>query len=114
MVTLDGQLELEFQRGIVLSEIERLWGVKRIINNIGLKNIAPLTNLKQKIKSAFERSATIDADKISLETSGNKVTLKGEVRSWKERSDAEMAVWSAPGVYRVDNQLSVKSVVYAL
>ena len=114
IVTLDGQLEWEFQKGVVVSEIERLLGVKRFINNISLKNIAPLTDLKQKIRSAFERSATIDADKISLEASGSKVTLKGEVRSWKERADAEMAVWSAPGVYQVDNQLSVKSGVYAL
>lgn len=114
VVTLDGQLEWEFQRGVVVSEIESLWGVKRIINNISIKNVVPLADLKQKIRSAFERSATVDAEKIRIETSGNKVTLKGDVRSWKERTDAEMAVWSAPGVYQVDNQLSVKSGVYAL
>lgn len=114
VVTLDGQLEWEFQRGVVVSEIESLLGVKRIINNISIKNVVPLADLKQKIRSAFERSATVDADKIHIETSGNKVTLKGDVRSWKERADAEMAVWSAPGVYQVDNQLGVKSGVYAL
>jgi osmotically-inducible protein OsmY len=113
-VTLDGQLEWDFQRGIVVSEIENLTGVKGITNNITLKNTLPVSDLKQKIKSAFERSAIIDAEKISIEASGSKVTLKGSVRSWKERSDAEMAVWSAPGVYQVDNQLSVTSGVYAL
>jgi len=112
VVTLDGQVEWEFQRGIVVSEIENLWGVQKIVNNMTLKNIVPIADLKQKIKSAFERSADIDADKISIETSGNKVTLKGTVRSWKERTNAEMAVWSASGVYQVDNQLSVKSGVY--
>lgn len=114
IVTLDGQVEWEFQRGVIISEIESLWGVKQIVNNITLKNISPITDLKQKIKSAFKRSADIDADKIDVETLGNKVTLKGEVRSWKERADAEMAVWSAPGVYHVDNQLTVTNKVFAL
>ena len=114
IVTLDGQAEWEFQRGVIVSEIESLCGVKKIVNNITLKNISPITDLKQKIKSAFKRSADIDADKIDVETLGNKVTLKGEVRSWKERADAEMAVWSAPGVYQVDNQLTVTNKVFVL
>lgn len=32
----------------------------------------------------------------------------GEVTSWQERENAEMAAWSAQGIARVQNMLSVR------
>ena len=55
----------------------------------------------------FERSALLDANKIKVETSGNKVTLRGKVQNYTERDEAERIAWAAPGVYSVDNQLKV-------
>ncbi|WP_342669901.1 MULTISPECIES: BON domain-containing protein [Devosia] len=34
-------------------------------------------------------------------------TLKGTVRSWAERQEAERAAWRAPGVVKVDNRIVV-------
>jgi osmotically-inducible protein OsmY len=65
--------------------------------------------LKQKVTAAFHRNATLDADKISIEVKGNLVVLKGTVRSWAERSDAESAVWSAPGVNMIENKIKVET-----
>jgi osmotically-inducible protein OsmY len=114
VVTLDGEVDWEFQRNSAVLQIENLIGVKRIINNIRIKTSLPLKELKQKISSAFHRSATLDSDKIRIETNGSKVTLNGKVRSWAEKNDAENAVWAAPGVTKVENLLEIESKVFAL
>jgi osmotically-inducible protein OsmY len=38
---------------------------------------------------------------------GTKATLKGKVRSWAEKQEAERAAWLAPGIASVDNQIKV-------
>lgn len=114
VVTLDGDVDWAFQKNAAQSQIENLLGVKRINNNLIVKNSMPVKDIKQKIKAAFHRSATIDSEKVNIEITGTKVTLKGTVRSWAEKHDAESAVWAAPGINEVDNQLEVKSEVYAL
>lgn len=113
VVTLDGEVDWEFQKISAQKQIEDLIGVKRIINNVTIKSSIPATDLKLKISNAFHRSATLDSEKIQIETTGSKVILKGTVRSWAEKNDAEKAVWSAPGVNKVDNQLEIKSEVFA-
>jgi len=54
------------------------------------------------------RAALLDADKIGVETAGNKVTLRGKVRNYAQRDEAERATWAAPGVWSVDNKIDVK------
>ena len=53
------------------------------------------------------RSAEVDAKRITVEANGGEVTLKGTVRSWAERQEAECAAWRAPGVVKVDNRIVI-------
>jgi osmotically-inducible protein OsmY len=50
----------------------------------------------------------LDAKEIEVETSGSKVTLRGKVRNHSERDEAERVAWAAPGVFAVDNELTVE------
>jgi osmotically-inducible protein OsmY len=97
-VRLDGEVEWEYQRTNAKTAIENLSGVRSVINFITVKPRATATDVRQKIASAFHRSATIDAEKITTEVVGSKVILRGKVRSIAEKEDAEIAAWNAPGV----------------
>jgi osmotically-inducible protein OsmY len=63
--------------------------------------------------AAFRRNATVDASKVNVSTIGNKVVLTGKVRSFAESEDAEDVAWAAPGVYHVENKLTVEEPEYA-
>ena len=93
--------------------IENLTGVRSVINLITVKAKISPTDIQQKISAAFHRSATIDAEKIQSEVVGNKVTLRGKVRSFAEKEDAENAAWAAPGITSVENKLQIEVPEYA-
>ncbi|WP_457819767.1 BON domain-containing protein [Staphylococcus aureus] len=63
--------------------------------------------MRRKIEDALRRSAELDASRITVEANGGEVILRGTVRSWAERQEAERAAWAAPGVTRVDNRVAV-------
>jgi osmotically-inducible protein OsmY len=113
VVTLEGEVEWEYQRKAAVNAIENLPGVRNVLNYITVKPKVVASDIEKKIGSAFHRSATIDAEKIRVETIGSKVTLKGKVRSMAEKDDAEDAAWSAPGVMTVENRLDIEEEIFA-
>ncbi len=72
-----------------------------------VKNTSSATDVKQRIESALRRHAEVDAKNIAVDADHGCVTLRGRVRSWAEREDAERAAWSAPGVTQVKDELLV-------
>lgn len=107
IVILEGTVDREFQRAAAELDISGLLGVKGVVNRITIKKQFVPTDLQQQIDQAFKRIAEIDAQRISIETNDGKVVLRGKVRSWSERDEAERAAWAAPGVSHVENELSV-------
>jgi osmotically-inducible protein OsmY len=107
-VTLEGTVEWNYQRELAESAVRRLKGVKGVSNLIQVKPKIITSEVKQKIEEALKRSALLDASRITVEANGSEVILRGTVRSWAERQDAERASWAAPGVTKVDNRLTVQ------
>ena len=108
-VYLKGKVNWEFERKTAEHAVRNIIGVKGITNNIEIAPIRiSINQLKEDIASAFDRNAKIDSKTINVEANERKVILKGKVRSWFEKEEAERIAWSSPGVMSVDNQIAVE------
>jgi len=112
-VTLEGDVDWNFQREAAERTVRSLTGVRGVTNLITIKARPTPQDVKQKIKEALERGAQFDADRITVDIDGNKATLKGTVRSYAERRDAERAARNAPGITEVENKLTVDPSIFA-
>jgi osmotically-inducible protein OsmY len=106
-VTLEGPVEWQYQRNTAETAVRRIKGVRGVSNLIQLKPRAQPSEIKRKIQDAFKRNAEIDANRIAVEANGGEVVLKGTVRSWIGREEAERAAWAAPGVTKVEDRIVV-------
>jgi len=106
-VTLDGEVEWQWQRNAAERAVRYLTGVKGVSNQVTIKAYASPYDVAQGIKAALHRAADVEAKKVQVTAMDGKVVLTGTVRTWPERAEVERAAWSASGVTAVDDQLAV-------
>jgi osmotically-inducible protein OsmY len=106
-VTLEGHVEWQYQKNTAEAAVRRIRGVRGVINNVVLKPRLEPRGIKEKIQDALKRLAEVDANRIEVDARGSEVVLKGTVRSWVEREEAERAAWAAPGVTKVEDRIVV-------
>jgi osmotically-inducible protein OsmY len=106
-VTLKGTVDWQYKKTEAERVVRNLAGVKGVSNLIEVRPKVEPEEIKKQVEQALLRSAQTDAERITVEVDGGKVILKGRVRSWAEREEAERAAWQAPGVASVDNRIVV-------
>jgi osmotically-inducible protein OsmY len=107
-VTLEGQVNWNFERAAAERAVQYLTGVLSISNNITLKPQTSASEVKEKIQAALQRQATTDTNSIHIDTFGGKVTLTGKASSWQSIEDAANAAWGAPGVTEVVDEVKMQ------
>lgn len=107
VLTLEGDVEWHFQKDAVEAAVERVRGIEDVIDKIRIEPRLTPMRVQEEVELALRRAASLNARSITVTAKRGAVTLEGEARSWTERSEAERAAWSAPGVWSVDNRIVV-------
>ena len=109
LIILTGSTTWHYQRDEAEFLAASVPGVLAVANDITLTSKPDGRDIKTDISRAFRRSARLDADELSVETTSyGMVVLAGTVNSWAEHDEAVAAAWSAPGVTEVDDQIVVE------
>lgn len=106
-LTLNGTVEWQYQKTAAADAVRGLLGVSGITNSIAVEPQAIASNVRKRIEEALKRNAELEANSIRVSVVGGNVKLEGKVNAWAERSAAERAAWSVPGVHTVDDLLAV-------
>jgi osmotically-inducible protein OsmY len=107
-VTLEGELNWNFQKDAAYDTVKYLFGVTGVTNRITIKSETHDAVEKKDIEDALRRNWAIESKDISVKVSGHKVILSGTVDSLYQKEEASRIAWKAPGIWMVDNELIVE------
>jgi osmotically-inducible protein OsmY len=110
IVTLEGKVSSWAQRADAERAIERLTGVRGVVNRIHVETRDPfdLEHARRAVAHALQRHAERDAARIDLASVNGTVTVMGVVHSWQERDAVLGAVRGMRGVRAVDDHLRIE------
>lgn len=110
-VTLEGELFWNYEREAAEKSIGYLDGIKGLTNDLLIKSEAHDQVEKAAIEQALKRNWSINEHGIEVQVLGNKVTLTGHVHSVYQKDQAGRIAWNAPGVWTVENELTIVPVI---
>jgi osmotically-inducible protein OsmY len=107
-LTLTGAVEYGRQREAAELAVAGLVGVRNVKDDIEISYDADAVDVTVYVRDALDRNALVDDDSdVSVDASGNTVTLRGHVRTWAERDAVVSAAWMAGGVMQVRDDLDI-------
>ena len=107
-LTLTGAVEYDRQRNAAELAVAGLVGVRNVKDDIEISYDADPVDVTWLVQDALDRNALVDDDSdVSVDASGNTVTLRGHVRTWAERNAVVGAAWMAGGVRQVRDDLDI-------
>jgi len=106
-LTLNGEVEWEYQRSAAENAVRDLMGVTGVSNLVKVKPKVSPADVEKKIHEALSRQAEREANRLAITVDGSQVTLRGTVHSWTDRDAVQGAAWATPGVSVVVNDLLV-------
>jgi osmotically-inducible protein OsmY len=107
-LTLTGLVTYGRQREAAELAVAALTGVRNVKNDIDVSYDADPVDVTWLVRDALDRNALVSDDSdVSVDTTGNTVTLRGHVRTWAERDAVVGAAWMAGGVSEVRDDLVI-------
>jgi osmotically-inducible protein OsmY len=106
-VSLQGEVDWEYQRRAAETAVRDLMGVTGVSNLIKIIPKVKSADIEKRLHDALSRQAEREAGRIEVTVSGSEVFLKGQVHSWAELDAVQGAAWAAPGVTSVINELMI-------
>jgi osmotically-inducible protein OsmY len=107
-ITLTGKVRWVAQKRLAERAVRHVPGVIGVFNYIEVAPATVVCDVRHRITAALHRTASIDARRITVDVTGEVVTLTGTVSSILERETAERAAANAPGIAAVENRLVVE------
>lgn len=104
-VTLDGETNWNYQREEAKNCIKNFTGIKGVNNHIKIKLEVESKLEKNQIEAAIQRNLFLKNEHVAVAVMDHRVTLTGTVSTWYQKEEAARMVWSAPGVWSVENDL---------
>jgi osmotically-inducible protein OsmY len=107
IVTVRGRVDWQFQRDAARDDLHRLDGIRRVVDEVEVASPIGETIASDIVQKALGRVAPPHCQTVTVSCDGTVVTLSGTIPSWYERSAAEQAAWTVPGVSAVVNDIVV-------
>jgi osmotically-inducible protein OsmY len=106
-ITLEGEVEYDYQRREVDRMVRQVRGVTGVLNHITVNPPVTPERVHAAIEESFKREAEIDARHVRVDVTDHTAKLYGQVHSLAEANAAVAAAAAAPGVASVENHLAV-------
>ena len=108
-VTLDGEIQWNYQKEAANLSASKIIGVKGVNNKITIKSETQDIIEKSDIEGALARNWATSNRDIQVSVTGNTVSLNGIVYSLYQKDEAARIAWNAPGAWVVNNNLVVEN-----